>query len=131
MATRRQEKVARVVKEAVSDAIAHHLNDPRISGFVSVTRVDMTADLRNANVYISIFGSDEAGQNKVFTAIIHARSRIQSLLAGRVRSKFCPVLHFYQDEKFKKTLETLNLIDQAVKDLRDKELDADDDLMSR
>jgi ribosome-binding factor A len=131
MATRRQEKVARVVKEAVSDAIAHHLNDPRISGFVSVTRVDMTADLRNANVYISVFGSDEAGQNKVFTAIIHARSRIQSLLAGRVRSKFCPVLHFYQDEKFKKTLETLNLIDQAVKDLRDKELDADDDLMSR
>jgi ribosome-binding factor A len=131
MATRRQEKVARVVKEAVSDAIAHHLNDPRISGFVSVTRVDMTADLRNANVYISIFGSDEAGQNKVFTAIIHARSRIQSLLAGRVRSKFCPVLHFYKDEKFKKTLETLNLIDQAVKDLRDKESDADDDLMSK
>lgn len=131
MATRRQEKVARVVKEAVSDAIAHHLNDPRISGFVSVTRVDVTADLRNANVYISVFGSDEAGQNKVFTAIIHARSRIQSLLAGRVRSKFCPVLHFYKDEKFKKTLETLNLIDQAVKDLRDKESDADDDLMSK
>jgi ribosome-binding factor A len=131
MATRRQEKVARVVKEAVSDAIAHHLNDPRISGFVSVTRVDMTADLRNADVYISVFGSDEAGQNKVFTAIIHARSRIQSLLAGRVRSKFCPVLHFHMDEKFKKTLETLNLIDQAVKDLRDKESDADDDLMSR
>jgi ribosome-binding factor A len=131
MATRRQEKVARVVKEAVSDAIAHHLNDPRISGFVSVTRVDVTADLRNASVYISVFGSDEAGQNKVFTAIIHARSRIQSLLAGRVRSKFCPVLHFYKDEKFKKTLETLNLIDQAVKDLRDKESDADDDLMSK
>jgi ribosome-binding factor A len=131
MATRRQEKVARVVKEAVSDAIAHHLNDPRISGFVSVTRVDMTADLRNADVYISVFGSDEAGQNKVFAAIIHARSRIQSLLAGRVRSKFCPVLHFYKDEKFKKTLETLNLIDQAVKDLRDEDSDADDDLVNK
>jgi ribosome-binding factor A len=130
MATRRQEKVARVVKEAVSDAITHHLNDPRINGLVSVTRVEMTADLRNADVYISIFGSDQAGQNKAFTAITHAKSRIQALLAGRIQSKFCPVLHFYQDEKFKKTLETLNLIDEAVKDLKKKDSDGEDDLIS-
>ena len=127
MATRRQEKVARIVKEAVSDAITHHLNDPRISGFVSVTRVDMTTDLRNANVYLSFFGSDEAGQNKAFAAITHARSRIQSLLAGKVQSKFCPVLHFYKDEKFKKTMETLNLIQEAVKDLKDMDSDLEDD----
>jgi ribosome-binding factor A len=130
MATRRQEKVARIVKEAVSDAIANHLNDPRIIGLVSVTRVDMTADLRNASVYISVFGSDEAGQNRSFTAINHARSRIQSILASQVHSKFCPVLHFYKDEKFKKTLETLNLIDQAVKGLKDKDSDGDDGLIS-
>ena len=130
MATRRQEKVARVVKEAVSDAIAHHLNDPRIVGFVSVTRVEMAADLRNADVYISIFGSDQAGQNRAFTAITHAKSRIQALLADRIQSKFCPVLHFYKDEKFKKTLEILNLIDEAVKDLKNKDSDSEDDLMS-
>ena len=116
MATRRQEKVARVVKEAVSDAIIHHLNDPRISGFISVTRVEMTADLRIASVYISIFGSDEAGQNRAFEAIIHAKSRIQSFVAGQVRSKFC--------------LETLNLIDQSVKELKDKDSDSEDDLIS-
>ncbi len=130
MATRRQEKVARIVKEAVSDAVAHHLNDPRISGFVSVTRVDMTADLRNANVYISVFGSDEAGQSKAFAAITHAKSRIQSILASQLRSKFCPVLHFYKDEKFKKTLEILNLIDQAAKEFKDKDSDEEDELMS-
>jgi len=130
MATRRQEKVARVVKEAVSDAITHHLNDPRIDGFVSVTRVEMAADLRNANVYISIFGSDQAGQNKAFTAITHAKSRIQSLLAGRLHSKFCPVLHFYKDEKFKKTLEIFNLIDEAVKDSKKKDSDSEDELLS-
>ena len=60
MPTRRQEKVARVVKETVSDAIANHLNDPRIEGFVSVTRVEMAADLRNADVFLSIFGKDDA-----------------------------------------------------------------------
>jgi len=130
MATRRQEKVARIVKEAVSDAITHHLNDPRISGFISVTKVEMTADLRNANVYLSIFGCDETGQNKTFMAITHAKNRIQSLVAGAVKSKFCPVLHFYSDEKFKKTLETLNLIDQAVKELHDKDSDLEDELTS-
>ena len=117
MPTRRQEKVARVVKEAVSDAVANHLNDPRIEGFVSVTKVDMAPNLRSADVYFSIFGKDDASQNKTFAAITHARSRIQSLLAGRLQSKFCPVLCFYRDEKFKKTLETMKLIDQAVSEL--------------
>jgi len=123
MATRRQEKVARVVKEAVSDAIAHHLNDPRIEGFVSITRVDVAPDMRNADVFLSIFGKDEAAQNKTFIAVEHARSRIQSLLASEVRSKFCPVLHFHRDEKFKKTLETMRLIDEATKELEDENPD--------
>ena len=127
MATRRQEKVARIVKEAVSEAVAHHLNDPRIIGFVSITRVEMATDLRNANVYLSFFGSDEAGQNKTFAAITHAKSRIQSFVAGQIQSKFCPVLHFYKDEKFKKTLEILNLIDQASQQFKDKNSDGEDD----
>lgn len=121
MPTRRQEKVARVVKEAVSDAIANHLGDPRIEGLVSVTRVEMAPDLRRADVYVSILGKDDAAQNKTFAAITHARSRIQSLLAGRMQSKFCPVLRLYKDEKFKKTLETMKLIEQAVGELEDKD----------
>jgi ribosome-binding factor A len=127
MATRRQEKVARIVKEGVSDAIAHHLSDPRIEGFISVTRVELTPDLRNANVYISVFGKDLASQNRTFEAIIHARSRIQALLAGRIQSKFCPVLHFYTDEKFKKTLETMELIDKAAKEIRQHDLETEDE----
>lgn len=113
MPTRRQEKTSRAVKEAVSDAIANHLNDPRIEGFVSITRVDMAADLRSADVYLSIFGKDDVSQNKTFEAITHARSRIQSLLAGKMQSKFCPVLRFHMDDKFKKTLEIIKLIDQT------------------
>ena len=120
MVTRRQERVARVVKEAVGDAIANHLNDPRIEGFVSVTKVEMAADLRSADVYISLFGKDQIAHDKTFTAIKHARSRIQSLLAGRMQSKFCPVLRFHKDEKFKKTLATMRLIDQAVSELEEK-----------
>jgi ribosome-binding factor A len=121
MPTRRQEKAARVVKEAVSDAIVNHLNDPRIEGFVSVTRVDVTPDLRNADVYLSIFGKDDAAQNKTYEAIAHARGRIQSLLAGKLQCKFCPVLRFQRDEKFKKTLETIKLIDQTISEREKKD----------
>lgn len=127
MATRRQEKVARVVKEAVSDAISHHLSDPRIEGFVSITRVEVAADLRNADVFISVFGKSQASQNKTFVAINHAKSRIQSYLAGRIQSKFCPVLHFYSDEKFKKTLETMKLIDKVTKELKEKYSEEEDE----
>ena len=121
MPTRRQEKVARVVKEAVSDAIANHLSDPRIEGFVSVTRVDLATDLRTADVYLSVFSRNPAAQEKTFAAITHARSRIQSVLAGALQSKFCPVLRFHKDEKFKKTLETMNLIDKAVSELKNND----------
>lgn len=121
MATRRQEKVARVVREAVSDAITGHLSDPRIEGFVSVTRVDVAADLRSAEVYVSIFGKDEASQNKTFAAIAHARSRIQSLLARRMQSKFCPVLCIHRDERLKRTLDTMKLIDEAASEFKDKD----------
>jgi len=121
MPTRRQEKVARVVKEAISDAIVNHLSDPRINGFVSVTKVDVSADLRNADVYVSIFGSDPASQNKTFAAITHAKNRIQSLLAGKLHSKFCPVLRLHRDENFKKTLEIMKLIDQAVNEFKEND----------
>ena len=121
MATRRQEKVSRVIKESVSDAIANHLGDPRIEGFVSVTRVEMSPDLRSADVYLSMFGSSESSQNKTFAAIAHARTKIQSLLTKRIKSKFCPVLHFHRDDKYKKTMETINLIHQAVDEIEQKD----------
>ena len=127
MATRRQEKVASLVKEVVSDAIAHHLSDPRIEGFVSITRVEMAPDLRNAEVYLSVFGEDASVQNKTFLAIEHAKTRIQSMVAGRMQSKFCPVLHFHKDEQFKKTLEIMRLIDQAADEYKDKDEQEDSD----
>jgi ribosome-binding factor A len=120
MPSRRQEKVARIVREVVSSAISTRLSDPRIVGIVSVTRVEMAPDLRAAEVYLSIFESSEsqdqkieADRNKTFSAINHARSFIQSLLADRLESKFCPVLHFHIDENYRKTMEVINLIDQV------------------
>ena len=103
-----------MVQRAVSNAIQNHLNDPRIEGVVSVTSVDMSPDLRTADVYLSVLGKSEKSQHRTFIAIEHAKRRIQSFVADAVKSKFCPVLSFHEDDKFKKTLETMNLIDQAA-----------------
>ena len=121
MPTRRQEKIARVVKEAVSDAIANHLSDPRIEAFVSVTKVEVSADMRIANVYLSMFGGTETAQNKTFIAILHARRRIQMLLAEQIKSRFCPVINLHKDENFKKTIETMRLIDDLAGEFKDKD----------
>jgi ribosome-binding factor A len=123
MKSRRQEKVARVVKEAVSDCLASHLSDPRIEGLVSVTKVDVAADMRSAEVYISVLGKNESSQNRTFNAITHASKRIQFFLARRMKSKFCPVLHFVNDENFKKTLETMRIIDRAVSQSSSRQAD--------
>ena len=121
MPTRRQEKIARVVKEAVSDAIANHLSDPRIEAFVSVTKVEVSADKRIADVYLSLFGGTETAQNKTFAAILHARSRIQGVLAEHSQSRFCPVINIHKDENFKKSLEIMKLIDGLAAEFKDKD----------
>jgi ribosome-binding factor A len=120
MPTRRQERVARLVKEVVSDAIVSHLSDPRITGLVSVTRVDVMPDLRSASVYLSIFGTGDSEKSRTFEAITHARARIQSLLAAAMHSKFCPVLSFHMDEQFQKMLETMRLIQQVASEHQDQ-----------
>ena len=117
MGSIRQEKMARVVKEVVSDAITNHLNDPRIEGFISVMEVHLPPDLRVADVYLSVFGKDEKVAHRTFTAIEHAAPRIQSLLAHRLESRYCPTLQFHESEKLKKTIETMKIIDEAAKEL--------------
>ena len=126
MKSRRQEKVARVIKEAVSDCLLNHLSDPRIEGIVSVTKVDVAADLRSAEVYISVLGKNETAEKKTFNAIDHAGKRIQVFLAQQIKSKFCPVLHFRNDENFKKTLETMRLIDIANAKYHEEEYQDDE-----
>jgi len=118
MPTRRQERIARLIKEVVSDAVASHLSDPRITGLISVTRVTVSADLRNADVYLSIFAAKDSEKERTLEAMTHAKARIQSLLAAAMQSKFCPVLRFHKDEQFQKMLETMRLIDEVAGERR-------------
>lgn len=125
MPSRRQQKIARVIKESVSRTIQMRLSDPRITGLVSVTEVDLSPDSKNATVFISILAADEKGRTQTFAAIRHAAGHIQAQLGHDLTGRTCPHLTFKQDEKVKKTLETLRLIEQVQQEYTEHPL-ADD-----
>jgi ribosome-binding factor A len=113
MTSRRQHKIARVIRESVSRTILSGLNDPRINGLISVTEVEVSPDMKNATVYLSVLTAENRGQQKVFEAICHASRHIQHQLGNDLTGKCCPQLQFKQDKKVKKTLETLQFIEEA------------------
>lgn len=116
MASRRTEKAARVIRESVCDTILNRLSDPRIQGLVTVTEVEVSPDMKNATVFLSVIGVEESQQRLTFEAIRHAAGVIQAALGRAMTSKYVPHLHFEVDQKMRKTLETLRLIEQASKE---------------
>ena len=113
MSGRRQEKMARAVKEVVCEVFTNGLSDPRIEGLISVTEVKMSADLKTGYVYLSILGLNPAAERKTFSAIERAGGYIQTLVGKELRSRFCPRLHFRIDDRLKKTMETMEIIEKA------------------
>jgi ribosome-binding factor A len=108
---RRGLRVASVVREVVSKALVTELNDPRLA-FVTVTGVDIAADLRFADVRISVLG-DAKTQKDCMRGIRHAHGRIQNEVAEALAVKFCPTLRFHIDASVKKSVEISAIIRQA------------------
>jgi ribosome-binding factor A len=116
--SRRTEKIASLIRRVVGEAIAHHLNDPRVSPLASVTQVKVTEDLQYADVWISVLGS-EGEERTTLAGLQHASGYLQGLLARALAARQCPLLRFKLDPSIKKGFETLRLIDQAMAELAD------------
>ena len=125
--SRRQEKIKRIVRDAVADIIQNRLNDPRICGFVTITEIDISSDIRNADIYISVMADSEADRRKTFEAIKHATIHIQTLLSEHISLRNALLLRILEDSKTKKTLETLKVIEEAAEELRQKDAQRHDD----
>jgi ribosome-binding factor A len=121
---RRQQRMARAIRDIVSETIMGDINDPRLTGFVSITDVELSSDLRYASVYLRCFGTeDAAASKKTFAAIDHARGFIQSKLAAELNVRFCPVISFYEDLKQEKVQQVMRLIEDVSKDFKDNQQD--------
>jgi ribosome-binding factor A len=111
MASRRVERVQRAIREAVCEVLMREVKDPRW-GFVTVTRVEATGDLRQAKVYFSVLGS-ESDERRVARLFTHARGFIQREVGRRLPLRFCPVLTFAEDVGLKEGFEVTRLIEQT------------------
>src|ERR687893_243133 len=92
MAGDRMRRVNEAVKEVLSTHIAGDLRDPRV-GFVTVTSVETSPDLRRARVFVSVLGSEEERERSL-AGLQAAHARLQSQVASELRMKRTPVLEF-------------------------------------
>ena len=110
-------RVNEAVREVVSEGLGE-LKDPRI-GFVTVTGVETTADLRHARVFVSVLGS-EAKRRKTLAALEAAHGVLQARIAHELRLKRTPQLTFEYDPTVERGVRMTQLIDELAPDAADE-----------
>jgi ribosome-binding factor A len=112
MSSDRMRRVDEAVRQVVGDAVAHDLKDPRI-GFVTVTDVKTSPDLRHARVYVSVLG-DRKTREASIAGLESAHGFLQRRLSAELRMKNTPALQFVLDETAENAFRLERLIDREV-----------------
>lgn len=110
----RHDKVAEVLKREVSNIIHDELKDPRL-GFITITKVEMTRDLRYAKIFFSVLGK-EGDYQKSREALDCASGFIRTLIAQRIRLRFAPEIVFKEDRSCEYSIKIQQVLDQ-IKEL--------------
>ncbi len=123
MSTNRTESVGREIQRAISEILRTEIDDPLI-GFVTVTGVDMSPDLKYARVYVSVLGDEEA-KTASMKGVRRARKFIRGQLAERVELRYVPELTFELDETAEKAQRIEELLRSDAEELDIEESDKD------
>ena len=106
----RMRRVDEAVREVLSDAIAKDLQDPRV-GFVTVTAVKTSPDLRHARVYVSVLGDDRA-RAETLDGLRSAHGFLQGHVAAELSLKHTPTITFEYDASVDRAMRITQLIDE-------------------
>ena len=109
MAGERMRRVNEAVREVLSARIAEGLKDPRI-GFVTVTAVDTSPDLRHARVFVSVLG-DEEQREQTLAGLASSHGYLQTRIASELRLKRTPTLEFVYDESVDRGMRISELLE--------------------
>jgi ribosome-binding factor A len=104
--------MAEAIREVVSSAILFEVSDPRVTG-ITVLRSEVTSDLRNATVFVSIMGTDQE-QTLAMKGLQSAAGFLQAKVAARLQTRSTPHLTFKRDVGIKRSIEMSKLIDDAL-----------------
>jgi ribosome-binding factor A len=114
MASGRMRRVDEAVRAVLSDAITTGLSDPRI-GFVTVTGVKTSPDLRHARVYVSVLGEDSE-RAATLEGLESAHGYLQGRIASELSLKHTPALSFQYDESIDRGMRITELLDAPESD---------------
>ncbi len=109
---RRPDRVAEAIREQVATFLNEGAKDPRIRGFVTVTAVDMTRDLRHATVFVSVMGDDEA-KKATFEGLASVATHLRGLLGKSLRLRNAPEILFRADESIARASRIEQLLAQV------------------
>jgi ribosome-binding factor A len=111
MTTDRMRRVNEALREVLSARIAAGLKDPRI-GFVTVTSVDTTPDLRHGRVYVSVLGSERERADSL-EGLRSSAGYLQSVIGAEVRMKRTPTLEFVHDDSIDRGFRISELLEEG------------------
>src|ERR1043166_2006344 len=104
----RTERVGSTIQRELAMMIQRELQDPRLEGIVSITRVRVSPDLSVADVYITVMGTP-GQQTAALNALKHSAGMMRSLLTKMLSLRIAPYLKFHLDENLKKELEMMEI----------------------
>lgn len=113
--TRRTERISNLIRQEISDLLREQVNDPRLSSFISITRVSTSPDLRHAKVFVSALGG-KTSKNEVLQGFTTASGFFRKELARHLRLKHVPELSFHFDDTIERGAKVLRLIEQVASD---------------
>lgn len=102
-------RINEVLREVIGSSISSDLSDPRI-GFVTVTSVETSPDLRSARVFVSVLGSEEE-REATLEGLRSSHGVLQSAIASSIRMKRTPTLTFHYDETVERGVRISKLLD--------------------
>jgi ribosome-binding factor A len=108
MPSERIRRVNEAVREVLSEAITTDLKDPRV-GFVTVTAVDTSPDLRHAHVFVSVLGEDKE-RDESLAGLSSSHGFLQSRVASQLRLKHTPTLEFHYDPSVERVMRINELL---------------------
>lgn len=108
---RRAERVAEAIREEVATFLAEDAKDPRITGLVTVTGVDVTRDLRHAKVYVSVMGSD-VERAATFDGLASVATHLRSRVGRALRLRLAPEISFHLDDSLARAARIESLLAQ-------------------
>jgi len=114
----RERRLGQEIQRLLPDLLRQELKDPRVTGLVTVTAVEVSGDLAHAKVFATVLGSADA--DATLEGLNRGSGFLRSILAQRLRTRTVPALRFVYDASVERGARLTRLIESAVREERDK-----------